>query len=772
MRVKIKFCGAFLLIVLILVLSMNKYNVLAVNSDIPEVSNTLEINSDNLNNISNYRAGWYKSWGGSYELTDNGYCSNKYYAAEEEQYYFHTNDSRVILSISEFDNTGKWLKYNSGLKNGDVFIKQKNTKYIAITLKSIEWGVDIIKLFQNGLNINLSSTPYVSEKNYESYNSANFRIAENWSSGSYSTETGEYMIKQENVCYCSYITIDDSIYKVKLPNSSMKMRILEMNQNGEVIKSNELYAGESWKKDVGTSDIAVIVYRSGLTYEEFVAMLNNNMQIGLWKYTSYIPDTLMEDLTAHELVKRINVGWNLGNSLDSKATVEKRGKDANLRQELNWGNPYVSQELVDYVAECGFNTIRIPVTWYYNTYEDENGNLRIGEGWLARVKEVVDYAMENDMYVILNSHHDQPILYAGVSEEKIAKVLKNAEDLWKDIAEYFRDYDEHLIFEGFNEIDNLERSWNYSDLSAAQMNQLNQIFVDTVRATGGNNARRILMVPTLLDGTTNKILDAFALPNDTAHDRLIVQVHTYTQKYHQGLDKNLKALERISNDVGAPIIIGEFGTKSSYAFPQLRVMHASNFVARAAALGIKCIWWDNGSDYGIVNRKDFSKSNMEMIQALLEGAKGMAYETQDGLFLNNSSQFALLMPNLKTGILENLFWGTLTTDMTGNAISVKESKQCMLSLAAVGEAGDIWLQRVLFYDSTGNYIGGKEIQKIDYVCDIPENASYMRVSMNSPYRSIKWEQYCDYLENALLELSISFIDSETIKAVQLEVEYE
>lgn len=769
MRAKVKVFGVILLILFFL--SVDIPNVCATESsnEIPELSNALELNNDNLNDTSNYREGWYKSWGGSYELTGGGYCSKTYYVVEEEQYYFYANDSRVIISISEYNGDGKWTKYNSGLKSGDVFVKQSNTEYIAITLKSLQWGVNVMDLFRNGLIVNLSNTPYVKELKYESYDSVNFLASENWSSGSYSAETGEYMIKQENVCYRSYISIDDNIYKVKLPNSSMKMRILELDSEGKAIRNNELYAGESWKKREGTSYIAVTVYRSGLTYDEFVSIVNSGSVIGLQKYTPYVADGVMSELSATEFMKIMNVGWNLGNSLDSKSTVEKRGNDANLRQELNWGNPYITEELVDYIADSGINTIRIPVTWFYNTYEDENGTLRVGDGWLARVKEVVDYAIKNDMYVILNAHHEQPILYAGVEEGEMALVLKRATELWNEIGEYFRDYDEHLIFEGFNEIDNLERSWNYGDLAASQMNQLNQAFVSTVRATGGNNARRILMVPTLLDGTTNKILDAFVLPTDTVQNRLIVQVHTYSQKYHQGLDKNLKALERFANGVGAPVIIGEFGTKNNYAFPQLRAVHASNFVARAAACGIKCVWWDNGSDYGIVNRKDLSQSDTGMIQALLQGSRGLAYEVQDGLFLNNSSQFTLLMPNLQTGALESLYWGTITTEIEGAAITVKESKQCILSLAAVGDAGDIWLQRVLFYDADGNYISGKEIQKIDYICDIPENAAYIRVSMNSPYRSIKWEQYCSYLENGFLELGICFIDAETVNAIQLNI---
>lgn len=731
-----------------------------------ELSNTMVLNSDSLNDKANYREGWYKSWGGSYEATGGSYCSNGYYIIGDETYYFYTNDSRVIISISEFDNTGKWVKYNSGLRNGAAFTKQKNTHYIAITLKSLEWGIDILELFQNGLRIDLSSMSYSNEKEYEQYDLKSLQKIENWVSGSYSTETGEYVIKKENVCYQSYINIDDRVYIVKLPNSSMKMKILELDSKGKTVKYNDLFSGESWKKDVKTSYIALSVYSGGLTYEKFVESMTG-MQFGLVPYTTFIPNGEMKDFSSFDFVEKMNVGWNLGNSLDARSTVEKRGNDANLRQELNWGNPYITKELIDYVASCGINTIRIPVTWYYNTYEDEAGTLRVGTKWLARVKEVVDYAMANDMYVIINSHHDQPILYAGVSDEEMTLVLKRANELWRDIAEYFREYDEHLIFEGFNEIDNLERSWNYGDVAASQMNQLNQTFVSTVRATGGNNTKRILMVPTLLDGTNSDILGAYKLPDDIVQDRLIVQVHTYSKRFHQVLEKNMIEIEKFSNKWRVPVVIGEWGTDNTYEQPELRAVHAANFVARAAKHGIKCIWWDNGSNYAIIDRRNFANSNKEMIEALISGYQGEAYEVQNEIVLNEGKHYVLKMPNLQTGAIEDKYWGTLTTDISGSGISVSAGKEVIVCLNAINEATDIWIQRVLFYDAEGHYISGKEIQKMDYLVTIPSDAATMRVSMNSPTRTISLEKYNKYLQQGDLELSVCIYNRDNVVPVSL-----
>lgn len=624
------------------------------SQEVQSIDNAMDLSMDKLNNIINYRVGWYKSWGGAYEAESGGICSTGYYEVTDSEYQIYISDSRITISISEYDSSGKWLKYNSSLQNGASFKKQSNTRYITIGLKSLTWGVNIYGLFQQGLQIHILKKGENLEKAIEAYNRSNNKGIE--------------------------------------------------------------------------------------------AQAKNDLQF----------DTIMDDMTAEGFMKKMNVGWNLGNSLDSKASVSNRGCDANLKQELNWGNPYVTKELIDYVAACGFNTIRIPVTWYYNSYIDENGNLRIGQNWLARVEEVVRYALANNMYVILNSHHDQQIFYAGVTDEEMTQVLKNVNGLWKDVAEYFECYDEHLIFEAYNEVDNLQLSWNYGDLAAAQVNQMNQVFVDTVRATGGNNTKRILMIPTLLDGTDSRILNAFTLPKDSAKNRLIVQVHSYSQKFHQGLESNMEELEKLSDRIGVPVLIGEFGTNNSYALPELRTFHASNFVARAAEHGIKCIWWDNGSNYAIINRRDFASSNAEMIQALLTGAQGYAYFVEEEKIFNNASQFELKMPNLQTGAVEEQYWGTI---ITGLIEIPQDTVYCALSLKAVGEASDLWLQRVVFYDEDKNFLGGKELQKGDYACEKPENAEYMRVSINSPFRSTKMEQYSRYLRQGLLELrsySVSF----------------
>lgn len=735
--------------------------------------NALELNSSNLNDIQNYQNGWYKSWGGAYAEANGSLCSVEWYLADKEYYYIHMNDSRIQLTISEYDVSGKWLKHSDKYQNGSKFVKQADTRYIHITVSSSVWGVNLKTLFENGLQITFDSTQqeYSPSITTIQWKDAVFCQENNWISGSFSKQTGEFIIDDSQIAFYAYCLPDDYTYCVNLPGGYLKMNILELNQEGKVIGSSDLYSGQKWKKKSDTFKIALTVYtndkrNNSFTTEEYKKLIREYSCFGLQAYVSGEIKGSMDNVSATDFMELMNVGWNLGNSLDSKCDKNSRGKDANLKQELNWGNPYVTKDLIDFITACGFNTIRIPVTWYYNTETDSNGKLIVGQEWLARVKEVVDYAISNDLYVILNSHHDSAIFYAGVSEEKMQQVLKDTESLWSDVATYFMNYDEHLIFEAFNEVDNLERSWNYGDTAAQQMNRMNQVFVNTVRKTGGNNANRILMVPTLLDGIGEDILQAFVLPEDSAADRIIVQVHFYTKKFNQDLENEFKRLQIFSQRIGAPVIIGEFGTDNSYPLPELRGECASNYVARAAAHGIKCIWWDNGSNYGIIDRRDFTKSDMSMIKALFEGADGTAYNSTDLITINQVSNFTLRMPNLSSGIVEDAYWGTITTEM----ISLNKGKKCVLTLNRSGEADDIWFQRILFYSASGEYISGKELQTTNTILDIPEGASYFRISMNSPYRSISWNQYSNYLSEGKLSATICYGTPKGLVAVKMNKE--
>lgn len=337
--------------------------------------------------------------------------------------------------------------------------------------------------------------------------------------------------------------------------------------------------------------------------------------------------------SADDFFSEARVGWNLGNSLDSHY---KSPGAPNLSEETVWGNPKVSQELIDFVQAQGFNVIRIPVTWSNHTYKESNV---IYEEWLDRVKEVVDYAYNKGMYVMINTHHDDKVLYAGINDQIVYNEVKaTAADYWRQIANKFKDYDEHLIFEAYNEIDNKQNSWVFSDFAAKQVNTLNQIFVDTVRSTGGNNRYRLLVISPLLMDNSTQAINAVQVPTDSVNNKLILSVHMYSGQEDEMLTYAFKRINEAAASKGLRVMITEFGNTTSYTPISHRAINLSNFVARAYEQGIISVIWDNGSDYSIVNRKDLSNSKFDLIEAVTNPYKysnpkqGVIYNKYDQLY--------------------------------------------------------------------------------------------------------------------------------------------
>lgn len=338
--------------------------------------------------------------------------------------------------------------------------------------------------------------------------------------------------------------------------------------------------------------------------------------------------------TAETAVANIGAGWNLGNALDSCGEwigLYSEGKPENY--ETAWGNPVTTKKLITAVKDAGFNAIRVPVTW--GEHIDDKGN--IDEEWLERVKEVVDYVISQDIYCVLNVHHD-----AGADGwlEASADCYKNRSDkfagLWKNIAKCFRDYDEKLIFEGFNEILDKQNSWGDARSSDAYraVNDFNQLFVDTVRATGGNNANRNLMVQVYSGSCSEKALAGFVLPHDSVGNHLIIQTHNYdpqgftandatwttmTDTWGSNSEKKyfndlFARLEKFSENQGAPIVIGELGANYK-GNESSRQLYAEYFASTAAKHEIKCFWWDTG-DMALFDRSRAKVTYPDIVKAL------------------------------------------------------------------------------------------------------------------------------------------------------------
>ena len=203
--------------------------------------------------------------------------------------------------------------------------------------------------------------------------------------------------------------------------------------------------------------------------------------------------------SAKDAVKNMGLGWNLGNTLDANDAT-KTWKTTE-EHETCWGQPVTTPELLKMMKEAGFGAIRVPVTWY----QEMDANGKVNDAWMKRVKEVVDYVIDNGMYCLLNVHHDTGAdggtfkSWIKASGANYTANKAKYEGLWKQIAETFKDYDQHLLFEAYNEMLDEKNTWNEpvdkTDGYKA-INDYAKSFVTVVRATGGNNAQRNLVVNT------------------------------------------------------------------------------------------------------------------------------------------------------------------------------------------------------------------------------------------------------------------------------------
>ena len=300
---------------------------------------------------------------------------------------------------------------------------------------------------------------------------------------------------------------------------------------------------------------------------------------------------MREGLTALELTRLMGNGTNLGNTLEAcNNTVPYNAGKSPVTYEVGWGQPITTQAMLDAMKAAGFDTIRIPVAWMTNATDMPN-SYTIDPAYLTRVKEVVDYARNAGMYVIVNDHWDGGWwgMFGSENADTRAFAMEAYKGMWQQIAEYFREYSDYLIFESANEElgarfdEDSARYCNDSvvtylddDARYVLCNEVNQAFVDTVRATGGNNAKRFLLVAgygTNIDQTCD---DRFLMPADTAEDKLLLSVHYYdpwsycgaasaegatawgTKSDYEYMEQQLAKLTRFTQQ-GVGVIIGEYG---------------------------------------------------------------------------------------------------------------------------------------------------------------------------------------------------------------------
>lgn len=345
--------------------------------------------------------------------------------------------------------------------------------------------------------------------------------------------------------------------------------------------------------------------------------------------------------TATEAVKNMGLGWNLGNTLDSH-TGSYTGKSAELTSpqdwEACWGNGVTPPELMAMMKRAGFNAIRVPVTWF--PHIADNGV--VDKKWMKRVHEVVDYVISQGMYCILNTHHEteyrkwddvEKRAHISADEDNYQKNKETFEFLWMQIANEFKDYDQRLIFEGYNEMTDIYCSWGSPNFWEEQscgygayrsVNNYAQSFVNSVRSTGGKNLERNLVV-NIYSGCTGpseddaKTLRFLSVPDDVVDNHIIFGVHCYSYEGNGDIDdiiRNIKAR-------GVPTIVSEWGAPAEgvNCFDDI----GGYFISQMRANEIPTFFWG-----GVSNGKNYRElpaiNNVEETTIFLQYYYGNGYE--------------------------------------------------------------------------------------------------------------------------------------------------
>lgn len=319
--------------------------------------------------------------------------------------------------------------------------------------------------------------------------------------------------------------------------------------------------------------------------------------------------------SAVDAVKNMGIGTNFGNCTDVVAMWMNMNSNSVTDFEKAWGQVPTTKPMVDFLKKNGFNSVRIPVTWFQHMKEDGT----VDEAWMNRIQEIVDYVIDNGMYCILNVHHD-----TGADDKDVKHWIKadeanykenkeKFEYLWTQIATRFKNYDHHLVFEGYNEMLDADNTWNApkSASSYKGLNRYAQSFVNAVRATGGNNETRNLIINTYAAANGDDVLNNLVIPTDKVDGHIAVEVHTYDPwdwfaqkgKWDASCSNDIKNMfTRLENKFiskGIPCIIGEYGTHGSKSVSktssaseiQAAADQAADIVKQAKAYGVATFYW-------------------------------------------------------------------------------------------------------------------------------------------------------------------------------------
>ena len=373
-----------------------------------------------------------------------------------------------------------------------------------------------------------------------------------------------------------------------------------------------------------------------------------------------IPDSNVEDFVTNvssvQMAKNMIIGWNLGNTLDAHYTGA-----SGIGTETSWGMPKTTEAMITAVKSAGFKTIRIPVSWH--NHITDTSNYKIDSAWMARVKEVVDWAYNKDMYVIINIHHDN---FAesnmsgncGFALSKDAGIQAQSEayirNVWTQIAMEFASYGERLVFEVLNEPRDVDGKvfkdeWNYSGKDALTIiTAYEQVGIDAIRAVPGNKNRFIMVPGYAASGTNSAMLSNYTLPTDSTSDKLILSTHAYSPynfamansdstfgSDDQGsLDSIFAYLKTKYTNKGIGVVMGEASASNKDNTAE-RIEWANYYFAKAKDAGIPVVLWDNdvadpdghegtngnefnGEHHGWLNRKSGTWYFPSIIKAMMD----------------------------------------------------------------------------------------------------------------------------------------------------------
>ena len=384
----------------------------------------------------------------------------------------------------------------------------------------------------------------------------------------------------------------------------------------------------------------------------------------------YSYPTKMRGLSAQQIASDMKCGWNLGNSLESE------------KNETYWGNPKTTKVMIDKIAKRGFTTLRVPVRWD-DHYIDSN--YTINNEYMNRVETVLNYGLSNNMYVIVNIHHNAIQKMVSSDSSTQNRVKAELKSVWTQIGNRFKNYGDKLIFEIINE-PRFNEDWDGNSSFYDTLNNYNEVARSTIRSTGGNNTKRLILLPTYCASSDFKKINGWRSLSD---DKMIaVSIHAYKpfnfafdggghSDWNNYDEKELSDLFQSLNSTflkkGIPVVMGEFGSVNKNNINQ-RVLHAAKYTNVAHSLGIPCLWWDNncygiGSEqFGLFDRKSLEFRYDKIADVIVNTYKGIPYKIENPNPSPNHSHSSHSKP------YDILFNGSAKASNWNQAVSVETLK--------------------------------------------------------------------------------------------------